>query len=374
MRKLRASRDEDALAQFVLDRYLHVRRGESLTIESWSQALPWARPFVVAARRRGVHPTLVVEDEGAFFRSLEASGSRSVLRTRRTANDFSDAQVYLGGPEEFSRLLGLPADDLEALTDRGDGAWWPSARGPHTRSVRLAVADATLPAATRYGVDAASWTAELLLASLVDPEQIARSGHRLLRSLGRRRRLRVRHPNGSELRLERGPGLPEVASGPPPATPGSGWGQAPSGLLILPLRADVAEGSWESNRPAYDRFADPPLALGGRFEFRGGRLEEFSFDRGGERFASAYGRAGRGRDRPTALTIGLNPEISQAPEVLEYGAGTVGLLLGDSPRRRGFRRSGFSFLATLAEADVEADERPWLRAGAPPARLRRRTR
>jgi hypothetical protein len=73
-----------------------------------------------------------------------------------------------------------------------------------------------------------------------------------------------------------------------------------------------------------------------------------------------------------ALTVGLNPAISHSPEVLEFALGTLGLLLGDSPYRRGGRSTGFSFLSALAGADVDVDGRPWLVAGLPAARSRRR--
>jgi leucyl aminopeptidase (aminopeptidase T) len=361
MRARRPPRGEDALARVVLDRYLAVRRGESVTIETWNHALPWARAFVVEARHRGAVPTLVLEDESAFFHSVELGGSATVKGT--PAGTRGGAYVYFGGPEEFPRLLGLPANDLESLIERHDRAWWEAARSHHIRAVRLAISDATLPAAARYGVDLAAWQAELLHASLVDPDHIARIARGFTRALGHAGSLRIRHPNGTDLELRRGSSPLVVESGRPDPASGGVWGRVPSGLLVVPLRAGVAEGVWESNRPAFDRFVRPPLAVGGRFKFRAGRLTEFAFDHGGEPFAAFYARAGRGRERPAALTIGLNPAVSHAPEVLEFGAGTLGLLLGDSPYLRGTHRARFSYLAALAGADVEVDGRPWMVGG-----------
>ena len=372
MPKRRPPAAEDALARVVLDRYLAVRPGETVAIETWSHGLRWARPFLVEARRRGANPTLLVEDENAFFRSLEELGSAALARRPRALAPRGGVHVYLGGPEAFPRLFGLPPSDVERLMVRHDVAWWRAARTSRTRVVRLALGEATPTAAARYGVDVESWQAELLRASLVPPNRLAAEGRRLVHALGRGRRLRVRHPNGTDLTFVRGLQAPSVRTGRPDRAPPGAWGSAPSGLLVVPILRGTADGIWETNRPTYDRFAQPPVARGGRFRFQVGRLVEFSFDQGGTSFAAAYRHAGPGRERPVALTVGLNPAISHAPEALELASGTLGLLLGDPPYRDGRPRSGFSFLATLAGADVDIDARPWLVRGSAPAPRGRR--
>jgi hypothetical protein len=358
---------EDALAGVVLDRYLRVRRGEAVTIESWSHALPWARALVVEARRRGARPLLVVEDEAAYFRSLATVGARGTRASRGAPRPAGGAHVYLDGPEEFPRLFGLSAADRDRALARHDGAWWSDARRHRTRAVRLAIADATPTAAVRYGVDRDAWERELLRASLLDPALLRRSGERLLRGLGRARRLRVSHPNGTDLTAERSERAPFVDQGRSDPRGGVVWARIPAGLLLLPLRSTSADGRWEVNRPSHDRFARPPAAVGGRFRFRRGRLGAFEFDRGGEPFAAAQARFGRGRLRAVALTVGLNPRIHSAPELLGLAEGTVGLLLAEGPYRPGGSRPRFSFLGPISDADIEVDGRPWLRRGRPVA-------
>jgi hypothetical protein len=351
---------EDALARVVLERHLALRRGDALTIEAWSHALPWAGAFVVEARRRGIVPTLVVEDEAAFFRSIEARGAPVVSGPTRAPLPRSRGHVYLGGPAEFPRLLGLPPTELDRIVRRHDPSWWRRARRNGTRAVRVAVAEATAVAAARYGVDLDAWQRELIGASRVDPGRLEASAVRLLRTLGRARVLRVRHPNGTDLMLTVGSARPIIDSGRPDRRAGAVWGRVPSGLLAFAVAPRSPHGVFEANRPAFDRFADPPAAVGGRFEFDRGRLVTFEFERGGEVFADAYARGGRAAGRVAALTIGLNPHIDRAPEAVELGRGSVGLLLGDGPFGRGARASGFGFLAVLAGAEVLANGRRWL--------------
>jgi len=47
------------LAKNILSKTLHVRRGENVVIETWSETLPWAKPFVTEARRIGANPLLL---------------------------------------------------------------------------------------------------------------------------------------------------------------------------------------------------------------------------------------------------------------------------------------------------------------------------
>ncbi len=359
-------RPEEALARVVLLRCLGIRPGERVTIESWSHALPWARALVLECRRAGAEPTLVVEDEEAFFRTLLLPDAPPVPRARSDLARLSDAYVYLAGPEAFPRLLGLSPSELETVLVRHDPRWWRAARRTGLRAARLAIAGATDVAAARFGVDPEAWRREVVRASLIDPERLARSARRVVRRLARARRLRVSHANGTDLTVELERGRARVEDGRVDRADqrtGHLWTEIPSGLVAWPIREGSAEGVWEANRPVYDRFADPAVALAPRFELRGGRVSEWSFDRGGEPFGAAYARAGRGRDVPGALTLGLNPALDRAPELGEIAAGSAGLLLGDNRSAGGRRRARFAYLSTLAQATIELDGRPWLLEG-----------
>lgn len=366
MTRIVRSGPEDRLARMVLDQCLGVRRGETVTVETWNHTLPWARAFVLEARRRGGEPTLVVEDEEAFFRSLAQSGSGSVPSAPAAFAEASDAYVYFPGPEHFPRLLGLSPEELEAVIGRHGPAWWRAARRAGLRAARIAVAGATPAAAARFGVDRDTWERELMQGSLVSPDHLARSAGRLVRRLHGAHQVRIHHPNGTDLVVEllRAPPVVEDARvDRADRRAGRLWTQIPTGVVAVPLAPGVAEGVWESNRETYDRFSDPPVALGAWLSFHRGRLSEYSFDQGGAAFARAYARGGRGRESPGALTFGVNPAISRAPEVGEVAAGTVGLLLGGNRSLGGRNPSRFAYLTTLAGASVDLDGEPFLEEG-----------
>ncbi len=312
---------------------------------------------------------LIMEDEEAFFRSLGPTGARSVPTAPTAAARASDAYVYFPGPEQFPRLLGLPNEELGAVVDRHGSGWWNAARRAHLRAARVVIATATPLAAARFRVDREAWERELLRASLVPPDQLARAAAPLVRHLRAAREVRIIHPNGTDLTVTLSHASPPVIEDGRVDRADQRarrlWTQIPTGVVAVPLAPGVGEGVWESNREAYDRFSDPPVAVGARFSFHRGRLREYSFDRGGTPFTKAYVRGGRGRDLPGALTFGLNPAVDRAPELEEVAAGAVGLLLGDNRSLGGRNRSRFGYLTTMAGATLELDGEPFLEEGTP---------
>jgi len=358
MVRARPAGPAEALARAALDRALRMRRGERLVIESWNHALPWARALVVGAHRRGVTPTLVLRDEEAYFESLAGVGATAVAvalgRERREA----DAVVRLEGPEAFPRLLGLPVDDLDRLRRATGRAARP--RAPHSRVLRLRVADVTAPAAERFGVDLDRWQEEVLRASGVDPSVLAASGRYLSRRLRPRTKIRIRHPNGTDLSLALSRRAAWIETGVPRS---GGSAELPAGRWVASVEVGSAHGEFETNRASFDRFAAEPVALHGRLEFGDGRLRAFEGDRATQAFA-AFVRTGKGRVRPLALAVGLNPEVRRAPEILDLAAGTVSLVVGDPPGRSTGRLPRFVLLASLAGADLSTDDGPVLVRGA----------
>ena len=353
---------EDTLARRVLGGSLRVQPRETVAIETWSHALPWALALVREARRRRAVPVLVLEEEETFFRSLVLPQVRVVPRAPRVLLGGLDAYVYLPGPEAFPRLFALADRELDVAVARHDGSWWDEARHRRVRVARLAISAATRTAAGHYGIDWEDWQRRMFRASLVPPSQLHRRGRRLAHSLARARRIRIRHSNGTDLSVDLRPGVAIVEDGrvdPEDMRSGRPGTSIPSGVVSVRLARGSAEGVWESNRQTYLRFQDPPTTVGARLVFRDGRLTEYAFDRGGEAFSAGYARAGPGRDMPTRISFGLNPAAQGAPELEEIAAGAVTLWLGGSPRGLGRTPVPFSFASPLGGADVELDGHPW---------------
>jgi len=356
------ARAEEGLARAVLGPSLGLRRGEVVTIESWSHALPWALALVREARRRGAEPILVVEDEETYFHSLEPAEGRTIPQAPPALVAGSDVFVYLPGPQEFPRLFGLRDRDLLAAVRRHGPNWWRAARRRPTRVARLAISSATPTAADHYGVDLDTWQRLIYRACLYPTGQLRRRCARLARELDRARQLEIRHSNGTDLRLELRHGSLRFDDGRVDARDRHHARFAtriPAGAVSVGIEPTSVAGIWESNRPTYRRFRDPPSTQGSRFTFRRGRLVEYSFARGGEAFRSALAQGGPARLRPSRISFGLNPEADGIPELEEIALGTITLWLGGEAALELPRRAAFSFASPLAGADGRLDGRSW---------------
>ncbi len=355
-----------ALARSTLRAYLGLRPGEPLTVESWSSALPWAREFVIEARRHGSEVLLALEDEEGFFRSLESGAG--VPTSASALARIGGAYVYFPGPEAFPRLLGLRPDDRDPALARHAVSWRAAARRSRLRGARMTVASVTSAAASRFGVDLPAWRDEVVRASLVPPGLLARRTRQLAVRLARARRLTIRHANGTGLRLEVRPGSFRKEDGTLSRPAGAVWTDIPAGRVAVGVRSGSVAGRWEANRPAYDRLGDTPVGVGARFSFEGGRLRELSFDRGGEAFAATFSARRQGAPTVVELSVGVNPEVGRAPEIGELASGALALRLSSAQRSGGRALPARSYLSVLHGADVNLDDRPWLAGGRPARR------
>lgn len=357
---------EARLARSTLGPYLRVAAGEAVTVEAWSPALGWARAFVVESRRRGARPTLVIEDEEAFFRALAEGGpvpgAPAPLAQRKGAH------IYLEGPDAFPRLFGLPRSELQTAWSRHTGAWAASARAHRLRGARVRATGLTPAAAARYQVELDGWRGEVLEASVVPPARLAGVAARFARRLAHARRLAVTHPNGTHLEFEVRPEAWVEEAGravPAPHRMDPIWTEIPTGRLTIPLVPRTVEGRWEANRPTYHRFAESPMDAGARFTFHRGALQEFAFDRGGELFGRTNVRRLRRSHPVVAVALGLNPRVVRAPEIGDLALGAVSLRFG-RPLEAGPGVPGApSYVSALRGADVEVDGRRWLTEGRP---------
>lgn len=134
----------------------------------------------------------------------------------------------------------------------------------------------------------------------------------------------------------------------------------PEGRLPLALDGRTAEGTIVANRPTWTPWWSNE---GGRLEFHEGRLTRYAFRRGEERFREEYERGTKGKDRPGALTFGLNPRLERLPTMHSQGHGIVSLQIGRNSQFGGDNGSTFLDWVSVAGADVSVDGTPLLRRG-----------
>src|ERR1700731_3047092 len=89
------------VARKVVSETLRMKKGETLTIESWNNGLPFARRLVVEARRIGAIPLVIFEDESAYIEGVRVTPKDvlgSMGRQEYGLLAGSNAYVFIPGP------------------------------------------------------------------------------------------------------------------------------------------------------------------------------------------------------------------------------------------------------------------------------------
>lgn len=368
------------LARTVLTSTLRVGPGESVTVEAWTEALPWASAFVEESYRLRARPCLLHRDRAALTGLLRASGDPAVALygpVEWAILEKTDAYVSFVNPMDLASAPGL-AERVGAPFEAQEERRRRIAARTGMRSASIYLGRVTREAVGRFHVPARTWQRELVDGALVEPARMHAVGARLAAALERGRTLDIRHRNGTRLaaglkgrpawvfgglldhaterRLPRPNEPPMILETPIPA-----------GFVASALDEDRADGAFVSNLPGEQSGESLTRSSGGRWSFEEGRLVRATFRSGQTEFDRGFGAGEGGRDRPAFLTVGLNPCIHAAPWMVDQGLGVVTLGLGGNGHLGGATRIRFHSALYLAGATVLVDGRPLLRGGRPVA-------
>jgi leucyl aminopeptidase (aminopeptidase T) len=354
------------MARNVLENTLRVRRGENVVIESWSESLPWATPFVNEARRMGANPMLLYEDEASYWEALEAGEGHHTGRVgdhEWAAMEKSAAYVFFHGPAEWPR-----ADKLSSKKMKGVAAynpdWYRRSAKAKVRAVRMFLGRTSQLSADRWGLDLDAWREELVRASLVPPKELHQLGVKVGERLHRGKEAKLTHSNGTDLsfRLGKFPlQLDDALVDASDLKVGNNVASIPGGVVGVCIDHTSVEGKIIGNHTNY-----PPSGpvTGPEWSFSDGHLTAQSYESGGEPIRAAYAKAPRaGRDRLGYISVGLNSEITKLPMMEDQELGAVLVQLGANTFRGGKVRSPFGAWMVLKGADLTVDGKPLLEAG-----------
>lgn len=353
-------------ARSLVTRYLKVRAGENVIIESWDHTLPLASAVLDEVRRVGGRALFVYDDEDSWWRTIDRKQFKLLGQSSDpewAALEAADVFVNFWGP--------CGTDRMEKLPDRADDAfgwlwpWYRVARKAGLRGARMTTGFVTEERARQWGLDLQQWEESMLRASLIDPEEMAKSGTRLCRALYRGRKVRITHPNGTDVEVGLAGVAPRLQDGRPhPWTKkDSDSGMLttiPSGFVDVALDSKTAVGSFRANRRTNIWWN---WHSGGSLEFADGKLAAHSFEAGGREFARRYKTASAGKDRTSRLTFGLNPAVHDVANLETCESGSVTLQIGGNQSVGGDNPSNFFTWFSLAGSEISVDGTPVIRRG-----------
>ena len=354
-------------ARSVVNRYLKVQPGENVIVESWDHVRPMASAMVDEVRRAGGKVLLVHNDEDSWWRAIERKQTKLLGESSApewAALKAADVYVNFWGPSQSDRIQKLP-DDPGNEAFAWNWPWYAVARRTGLRGVRMTTGFATEDRARTWGLDLPEWEEQILKATLVDPEKMAKSGAQLSKSLSQGKRVQITHPNGTDLSLTLTGAVPRVQDGRPrswekKAPRASMLTNIPAGFVDVALDSRAAGGQFHANRRTNIWWN---WHSGAELGFSDGRLTAYSFKDGEEEFARQYHDGSAGKDLISALTFGLNPVVKDVPNLEKWEGGCVSLQIGGNVGLGGKNRSNFFTWFCLAGADVAIDGTPVVRGG-----------
>jgi leucyl aminopeptidase (aminopeptidase T) len=351
------------VAQALVGSALNVRKDENVIIETWSHTMPYATACVVEARKRGAHPMLLVEDETAYWRSIDLAPSiarwSKVGSHEWAALAQSDAYVFFPGPADRPRFRSLPSESSGALTGYNSD-WYARAEKAKLRGVRSVLGYASDQQATTWGISASNWRNQLVRATVEpDYKAIQSAGQRVRKALAKGKVLRVTAPNGTDLTMKlrgRAPFVDDGVVAPNDVTEGNNMTISPPGAVAVAIDEKSAEGVAIANRPTFHPWG---RLEGGQWEAKAGRLGNAWYTEGQSAFETAYGRAPKGKEILSIFSLGLNPSLAPGvPQVEDQEAGAVTLGIGGNAGYGGANKVGFSSWIVVGEATVAVDGAP----------------
>jgi leucyl aminopeptidase (aminopeptidase T) len=358
-----------ALAATLLGDVLRLRKGENVVVETWSHSVPYATACVVEARRRGAHPLLWLEDERAFWNSLDGTGNvrqwSRVGAHEWAALSKADAYVFFPGPGDRPRYAALPDELRRAITSFND-EWYRRARARRLRGVRCLLGYASDLQANAWGVSGTAWRSSLIQGIVgADLAQVRADARRATERLRRGRTLRITGANGTDLTVGlagRAPVPDDGVVGPEDLSAGRNLTNAPPGTVVVAIDERKTEGTLVANRPSFLRHG---RVEGGQWEFHEGHLLNFWYTDGQSHFEEEFRRAPeRGRDVAGFFSVGLNAALGPGvPQVEDQEAGAITVGIGGNEGYGGKNASPFLSWLVLGEATVAVDGKPLLDRG-----------
>jgi leucyl aminopeptidase (aminopeptidase T) len=358
----------ESLARTVLRKNLAVVKGESVLIETWPHTLEYARAFVEETRRLGAVPTLLYEDEPAWWEAVRTKNLgpfAKLSKAEKAAVGKADAYVHFFGPGDQVRLSSLP----EAVREKAfafNEEWYDTAHKGGLRGTRMSIGIMPDVFAERFGTTGPALREKLLRAGSVDAAKMAQKGAKLRRAVENGSELRIRHANGTDLTFRlKGVHARADTGIVDAAAKKRRYGvlsNNPTGLLMVGVDKAGAVGTIVGNRAVYDGVAAKRSA-GAEWTFREGRLTTRRFGEGAKEFEEAFVKGGRGRDELSYFSIGLNPEGKEAAPAEDTEEGAVLVSVGNNTFAGGSNKAKVRGYAMIAGADVEVDGKAIISGG-----------
>ena len=130
---------EGQVARKVVSESLRLKKGETVTVETWNNGLALARRVVVEARRVGALPIMIFEDEDTYVDSVKNAPKDALGKMGRHEYELlaaTDAYFFIPNEALEDYTKRLTPEEVNQSTSYGD-SWYQAAEKAKLRGARM---------------------------------------------------------------------------------------------------------------------------------------------------------------------------------------------------------------------------------------------
>ncbi len=335
-----ASKTLSKVATKLLTESLGMKKGETVTIETWETGLPLAVEVVKAAREMGCIPVMLYEDEEAYIHGVRKA-PKDVLglmgKHEYGLLTGTDAYVFIPGPPMGAYYKGVSREEYSAST-KYNGSWYEAAEKARLRGVRLSFGYVGKDLSNYLGKKTDAVVDAQLEGVFADFGRIRTQGRAIAERLRDGSRATI-STKGGELRF-RLQGDAEVEDGivdEQDVASGANVAYLPPGMVTKGVDKSSASGKLRTS-PSLTRLGvTGPISL----TFEAGALRAWS-----GKPASMIEELLKPVKEPdrllSMLTVGLNDRLGYGAGVDRFVAGSMGI-------------AGYGFVGVVRDGTLEVD-------------------
>jgi len=315
---------EDQVAKKVVSESLRLKKGESVTVETWNNGFDLARKFVMEARKIGAHPIMIFEDEDSYVESLKNTPKDSVGKMgRHEYNLLAATDAYFFIPNEVLEgyTKRLSPTEVDQSTSYGS-SWYEAAEKAKLRGARMSFGFAGKELARMLGKKLDDIIIHQLKATLVDFALLHKTGKELESRLSDNS-LGVLDSGGSQLELEfeDGTRIEDGIVDEEDVSSGYNMAYLPPGMLTRKVKAPSVTGKVKLAPTLTWRGVVGDAIL----EFETGQLVKWTSRSSKERLDSLIKDQPESERKVNQLTIGFNPLVRYGYGEDRFVSGAIGL-------------------------------------------------
>ena len=339
----------DKVARRIISETLRMKKGETLTIESWNNGLPFARRLVVEARRIGAIPVVIFEDESAYIEGVRVTpkdvlGSMGKQEYGLLAG--SDAYVFIPGPPIGAYSPRLSRQEVTDST-KYNRSWYEAAEKARLRGARLPFGYVGKDYAKLLRKRPEEVARHQLKASLADLSGIATSARALGEALKDGAQGTLLTAGGKlEFTLRGDLEIQDGVVDEDDVAAGDNMAYLPSGYVWKEVDSASANGTVALS-PAVTRLG---LLADARLEFVDGKLAGWKSSRSPKMLAELLEAVDPEKRVLSSVMVGLNPLMKYENGQDRMVSGAIGL-------------GGFGFTGTVRRGSLAVDRKALVRKG-----------